>query len=106
MTIDVDQRYAELLTHVDFDDWHMFVVGSCYVIERHTGEDQQILALGLIEAKRREVDWSHLHWRFYLWQLGCYADFIERLERATTQRPDAGTDCGDDCDDSQPVDAI
>lgn len=81
-TIAQDQRYAELLTHTDFDDWHMFVIGACYVIEKHTGEDQQTLALGLIEAKRREVDWSQLNWRTLLWTLGAQADFIERLERA------------------------
>lgn len=90
-TISEDERYTELLTHTGSDHWHWFVIGACYVIDNETGEDNRKTALGLIEAKAREVDWSELKWRTLLWQLGAEADFYERLERATS-RPVAGGD--------------
>lgn len=91
-TISETERYAELLTHTDFAEWEWFVIGACYIIDKETGADNRTTALGLIEAKRREVDWSELHWRTILWTLGAEADFYERLERAT-QRPDGSGDC-------------
>lgn len=103
-TISSDERYTRLLKATEFGDWHMFVIGACYAIESFTGDDMKSDCLGLVEANRRGVDWNAEHWKFYLWQLGAHADFVERLQRATTERPDGGADCGDDGADPQQVD--
>lgn len=83
-TIDADQRYAELLTHTDFDQWWIFVVGATDVIENHAGKSPQLTVncVGLIEAQKRGEDLTQPHWRTLLWQLGAEADFYERLERS------------------------
>lgn len=86
-TISEDQRYAELLTHVDFERWDLFVRGACCVIEMHTGISQAITYVGLLEAKRRGTDLTELSWRTLMWELGSHADFIERLERAVGPTP-------------------
>lgn len=90
-TISEDCRYTELLTHTDFDDWHLFVIGACYVIEQHTGDDQATTLVGLIEAKRRGCDLTELKWATLLWIIGAEADFYERLERAI-ERPERSGD--------------
>jgi hypothetical protein len=84
-TISEDQRYAELLTHVDFPDWWVFVVGATHVIEQHTGQSLPVTTVGLIEAKRQGVDFTELKWAALLWEIGSWADFIERLERAVAK---------------------
>lgn len=84
-TISETERYAELLTHVDYHDWWVFVVGAAEVIEQWTGEKDPARVVGLIEAKKQGVDLTQFHWRAYLWQLGAEADFLERLERAVGQ---------------------
>lgn len=81
-TISETERYAELLTHTDYHDWWVFVVGADDVIEKFHGEGDAARVVGLIEAKKKGVDLTAFHWRAYLWQLGAEADFIERLERA------------------------
>ncbi len=99
-TISADARYAELLTHVDFPDWWIFVVGATHVIERWHGVSLPVTTVGLIEVKKQGVDFKEPKWALLLWELGAEADFIERLQRATAElgtdrSGDSGTVCGD-----------
>jgi hypothetical protein len=80
-TISEDCRYTDLLKHVDHEEWSTFVIGACYVIEQHTGDDQRTTCVGLMEAKRRGCDLTELKWATLLWIIGAEADFYERLER-------------------------
>jgi hypothetical protein len=81
-TISEDQRYAELLTHLEFENWLIFVRGATHVIQEFTGDDMSLVYGVYIEARRTGVDLTEEKWRSALWSLGAYADFIERLERA------------------------
>lgn len=81
-TISEDQRYAELLTHLDFENWLIFVRGATHVIQEFTGEDCSIIYGVYVAARREGVDLTEEKWKFALWEMGAYADFIERLERA------------------------
>ena len=89
-TISETERYAELLTHVDFHDWWVFVVGATDVIEKFHGISLPVTTVGLIEAKKQGVDLTEFKWRVLLWEIGSEADFIERLERAVGPIPADG----------------
>ena len=89
-TISETERYAELLTHVDFPDWWVFVVGATHVIEQFHGVSLPVTTVGLTEAKKQGVDMTEFKWRVLLWEIGAEADFIERLERAIGPIPADG----------------
>ena len=83
-TICEDARYAELLMHVEFEGWPLFVRGATHVISQFTGEDKSALCDGMVLARQMGVDFREAKWTFLLWEMGAYADFIERLQRATS----------------------
>ena len=82
-----NERYAELLTHLDFENWLIFVRGATHVIQEFTGKDCSIIYGVYVAARREGVDLTEEKWKFALWEMGSYADFLERLERAIGPTP-------------------
>jgi len=82
ITYQPDHRFAERLLDVDDGNWPLSVVMASLVVQEATGDDQEPLAIGLIAARRRGDDLTTFTAKLVLWELGAYADFIERLERA------------------------